>query len=182
MTALSTKISQGTMGAAVDTAHQTVLLDSGLLAFHGGKVLLLEEPPSDFKWLESFACAVWAEGVPSTDLELGNRVRAIDIMYGFYWKSTDQQRNPGEASIADLEELWDRAIWTNEKLVWKAPSFGWPPVPSGRPAALEANVEVAEQILDQDPTDYGRVFDDKGKRCDELLAEFVARYAVRFPA
>ncbi len=180
MTVLSTRISQGVMGAAVDTWFQTVLLDPTLLLFHEGNVRLLEERPRDFRWLKTFACGIWAEGIDTTELNLGNRVKAIGINTGFYWKDRgNSAREQAEATIADLEQIWDAAVWTNETLTWLSPGAGWPDVPAG--GAAEVNVAIAEEILEQQPTDYGRFIDDKGTACEEIVAEFITVYRVRFP-
>lgn len=179
MTVLSTRVAQGVMGAALDTWFQTVLRDPTLLLFHEGEVRLLEEQPQDFEWLESFACGIWATGVDTTDLKLGNRVKALGINTGFYWKDSEPVREQAEATIADLEQIWDAAVWTNETLTWKETLDGWPPVPDGGAAA--DNVGVAEEILEQQPTDYGRFIDDEGIACEEIVAEFITVYKVRFP-
>ncbi len=184
MSALSDRgLAQGKMGAAVDTWHQHFLLDPGLLTFHKGVVDLLQETPAEYKWTGNFACAVFPVGIDSTELQMGNRSKALGIMSGFYWKERVSRREQAKAGIEDLEQIWDAAVWLNEKLVWgpagqtpAAPT--WPPPPSGSAATASQNLAV--QIISQSPTDYGRFADADGRPCDERLAEFITIYEISF--
>lgn len=100
----------------------------------------------------------------------------MGITTGFYWKeSSDGTRQKSEASLADLEELWEKALWTNETLVWKS---AWAePAPAGHPGI---EVQAARRIAALLPSRYGRFYDRNGKACPQLIAEFSAIYIVRF--
>lgn len=172
MSALSGKgLSQGLMGAAVDTWRQTVLLDTDLIVFHDGAVDLLQVPPDKFRWDSDFACAVFPIGIDSTDLDIGSRERLLGIMTGFYFREDEETREGGEAAIEDLEQLWNNALYSNEQLVWKT-SFPAPPPGFG----ASVNEPIARRVERQLPSLYGNFAEPACER----TAEFTAIYPIRF--
>ena len=179
-------IVQSKMGGAVDTWRQTWILDTGADLFHqastGGTVDLLQETPGHYRWKTQFASAVWADAVPDTDLKIGSRNRILAITTGMYYKDKSTTRAEAEAGIEDLEALWDKATWTNDKLVWKETTGGFPPVPPGSAAVKDA--EIAMRILRQLPSNYDEFFetgpDGQIRGCGEWFAEFTTLYEINF--